>query len=182
VKLRSAINLIKKTTSKSFKKGDVLIPDGSVEKTVMFIRRGLVRSFVMDIDKLEEITFQLYPENSIAINLHSILFDEPSKFTYKAIEDTKVYQIDYSSFLELSSNDSELLELNRKYIGKKAMKQAFQRIESFVFLTPEERYVKFVKDYPKVVNRTPDKYIANVLGITPVSLSRIRSRLTQKKR
>jgi len=148
----------------------------------MFIRRGLVRSFVMDIDKLEEITFQLYPENSIAINLHSILFDEPSKFTYKAIEDTKVYQIDYSSFLELSSKDRELLELNRKYIGKKAMKQAFQRVESFVFLTPEERYVKFVKDYPNLVNRTPDKYIANVLGITPVSLSRIRSRLTQKKR
>lgn len=62
------------------------------------------------------------------------------------------------------------------------MKRAFQRIESFVFLSPEERYKKYVKDYPNVIDRAPDKYIANVLGITPVSLSRIRTRIASKKR
>jgi hypothetical protein len=67
------------------------------------------------------------------------------------------------------------------YIGKSIMKQAFQRVESFVFLSPEERYQKYIQDYPNVINRAPDKYIANVLGITAVSLSRIKGRIASKK-
>jgi DNA-directed RNA polymerase subunit F len=62
------------------------------------------------------------------------------------------------------------------------MRQAFQRVESFVFLSPEERYQKYVEDHPNIINRAPDKYIANILGITPVSLSRIRSRIASKRR
>jgi len=71
--------------------------------------------------------------------------------------------------------------MNRTFMGKRLMKQAFQRIGSFVFLTPEERYKKYIKDYPNVVNRAPNKYIAHVLGITPTSLSRIRKRIATKK-
>ncbi len=64
---------------------------------------------------------------------------------------------------------------------QRGMKQAFQRVESFVLLSPEERYLKYMQDYPSVINRAPDKYIANVLGITPVSLSRIKGRITAKR-
>lgn len=61
------------------------------------------------------------------------------------------------------------------------MKQIFGRVDSFVLLSPEERYKKYVKDFPEIVNRVPDKHIANVLRITPVSLSRIRKRIATKK-
>lgn len=135
----------------------------------------------MDNEKLEEITFQLYPELNIVANLHSILFDKPSRFVYQALEDTKAYRIDYAALLELTSKNADLLEINRIYVGRKALERAFQRVESFVFLSPLERYEKYVKDYPNLVNRVPDKYIASVLGITPVSLSRIRKRISKKK-
>ncbi|CAN0600388.1 unnamed protein product, partial [Ectocarpus sp. 12 AP-2014] len=59
--------------------------------------------------------------------------------------------------------------------------RAFERVESFVFLSPEERYKKYVKDNPNIINRAPDMYIANILGITAVSLSRIRNRIASKK-
>jgi hypothetical protein len=61
------------------------------------------------------------------------------------------------------------------------LKQTFGRIDSFVLLSPEERYKKYIKDFPGIVNRAPDKHIANVLGITPVSLSRIRKRIASEK-
>jgi len=48
-------------------------------------------------------------------------------------------------------------------------------------MSPEERCLKYVSDYPNLVNRVPDKYIANVFGITPVSLSRSRMRIAAKK-
>jgi hypothetical protein len=44
-------------------------------------------------------------------------------------------------------------------------------------LSPEERYIKFVRDKPDIINRVPGKYLATLLGITPISLSRIRRRM-----
>ncbi len=123
----------------------------------------------------------MYPEYNVVVNIHSVLFEEPSNFSYQTFEDTKIYKIDYASVIDLTSKNPDLLEINRRYIGRNAMRQAFKREESFVFMSPVERYLTYIKDYPNVVNRAPDKYIANVLGITPVSLSRIRNRLATKK-
>lgn len=181
MRIKNILSLLRNTKAKTFKKRDILIPEGAREKPVFFIRKGIIRSFYNDEEKLEEITFQLHPEYSLVLNFHSILFGEPSRFSYQALEDTKVYQIEYESLISLTSKDSELLDLNRRFFGRNAMRQAFQRVESFVFLSPEERYLKYVKDHPKIINRVPDKYIANVLGITPVSLSRIRMRIASKK-
>ena len=51
---------------------------------------------------------------------------------------------------------------------------------SFILNTPEERYERLVKNNPQMIERIPHYYIASYLGITPVSLSRIRSRLAKK--
>ena len=176
----SLLKTLRNVKIRNLEKGDTLIPEGSTEKQAYFIRKGLIRSYLTD-DKEEEITFQLYPEHHVVGNIHCILFDEPSRFCYQALERTKVYAIKYDSFIEMTSRSPKLLELNRMYLSKKTLKQAFQRVESFVFLSPEKRYLKYLEDHPDVVNRAPDKYIANILGITPVSLSRIRNRIASKK-
>lgn len=177
---RNLLILLRNFKIRKYRKGEHLIQQGSTSKEVFFIRKGLVRSYYEN-DNAEEITFQLYPEHQIVINIHNILFQEPSKFFYQALEQTRVYSIDYDFLLEITSKNSGLLEISRTYIGRNGLKEVFQRIESFVLLSPEDRYTKYIKSYPSIVNRAPDKYIANVLGITPVSLSRIRKRLASKK-
>ncbi|HRD39268.1 MAG TPA: Crp/Fnr family transcriptional regulator, partial [Bacteroidia bacterium] len=52
--------------------------------------------------------------------------------------------------------------------------ETINRIESIQFHTAEERYKALLKEAPDVIKRVPLKYIASYLGITPVSLSRIR--------
>lgn len=178
--IKILLALLRNVSIKSFDKGEILIREDSTKKDVFFIKKGLVRSYVVDEDA-NEITFQIYAEYQVFTNVKAVLFNEPSKFNYQALERTKVYAIEYNVFLELTSQNAELLELNRSYFGKKITQRAFQRVESFVFLSPEERYQQFVKDNPKLIHRVPDKYIANVLGITPVSLSRIRSRISKKR-
>lgn len=178
---KNLIILFRRIKVQRYANGDLLIKEGSSNNNVYFVRKGLVRSYVND-EQGNEITFQLYPESSVLTNVHFILFKQSSRFNYEAIEDTKVYEIDYDSFVEVASKSSELLELNRTYFGKRIIQGAFQRIESFVFLSPEERYKKYLNDYPSLVNRVPDKYIANILGITPVSLSRIRKRIANRKK
>ena len=180
MKIKHIISLFRIISIKSYRKGEILIAQGSHEKEIFFIRKGIVRSYLID-DSGVEISFQLYAENNVFSNVHGILFNEKSKFFYQALEDSKVYIIPYDDFMKMSSNNQELLELNRTFFGKKIIQQAFQRVENFVFLSPEERYKKFITDHPKLANRVPDMYIASVLGITTVSLSRIRKRIITKK-
>jgi hypothetical protein len=97
------------------------------------------------------------------------------------LEKTKVYFTDLKTFQDINTSDSDILKIDNGNFGRQILKQAFQRIDSFVFLSPEKRYIQYLKDNPNIINRVPDKYIANVLGITPVSLSRIRKRISKKK-
>lgn len=171
--------LLKSLSSKTFDKGEIVINEGDKINNVFYIRKGLVRSYLID-GKGEEITFQLFAEKQLFGNVHIILFNEPSRFTFEAMEKTKVYFTDLKTFQDLSNANSDHLKIDNGIFGRQILKQAFQRVDSFVFLSPEKRYLQYVKDYPNIINRVPDKYIANVLGITPVSLSRIRKRISKK--
>jgi len=172
--------LLKNLSSKTFEKGEIVINDGDKINSIFYIRKGLVRSYLIN-DKGEEITFQLFAEKQLFGNVHTILFNEPSKFTFETLENTKVYFTDLKAFQDLRTANSDFINLDNGVFGRQILKQAFQRIDSFVFLSPEKRYQQYLKDYPNIINRVPDKYIANVLGITPVSLSRIRQRISKKK-
>ena len=180
MRLKSLLTLFRNVQIKSIKKGETVIQQGAIQKDLFLIRNGLIRSYQTN-EKGEEITFQLFPEYHVFGNVHSILFNEPSKFYFEALEPSKLYAMDYDSFFQMASKNPQIFEINSQYLAKLVIRQAFQRVESFVFLSPEERYLKYMKSYPGVINRAADKHIAHVLGITPVSLSRIKGRITSKK-
>ncbi|MEO0580673.1 MAG: Crp/Fnr family transcriptional regulator [Bacteroidota bacterium] len=177
--MKHLLVLFRHLTIRTVEKGEVFIRKGETKKQLFFVRRGMVRSYHVS-EQSEDITFQLFPEYHIFGNLHSIVFDKPSEFYYEAIEPTKVYTIDYDDFFDMFLKNPNVSVINKTYVTKRVFNQAFNRVQGFVFLSPEERYQKYVKDFPNVVGRAPDKYIAHVLGITPVSLSRIRSRIATK--
>jgi len=177
---KSLLVLLRHVAIKTFERGETLIEKGAKKKDLLFVRKGLVRSY-FTTENGDEVTFQLFSEFSFLGNVYSILFDEPSKLSFHALEHTKVYTIDYVSFQDLIAKNPILLGLGKFDLGKWGMQQAFMRVEAFVLLSPEERYLKYMNDYPDIINRAPDKYIANVLGITPVSLSRIKGRIAAKR-
>lgn len=180
VSLSDIQTLLSSGKKKSFAPSEYLIKEGTITKDVFFIRKGLVRSFIID-EKGDEITTALIVENHIVSSVDVILFNQPARYYFQAIEPTDTYHMDYDS-VELLMSKNPKLEANRKYLLQNFLKDAFRRIESFVLLSPEERYIDFINTHPDLVNRVPDKYIANVLGITPVSLSRIRKRIAQRKK
>lgn len=180
MKVKQLYMLLRNLNAKTFEKGDAILLKGDKRTDVFYIRKGLVRSYLIK-ENGEEVTFQLFAEKQIFANAHAILFHEASKFTFEALETTKVYYADLEKLQAIGVANSEVLNTNSGFFGRQILKQAFQRIDSFVFLSPEKRYLKYLEDHPNIVSRAPDKYIANVLGITPVSLSRIRNRISKKK-
>jgi CRP-like cAMP-binding protein len=177
--LQDAQDLLKKAKSISFKKKEILFERGSKDTQIYFLRKGLVRMYHIK-DTGEEITFSLIPEHNVVANFDFIATEIPSKFYYETLENCSFFSIDYQVLDSIVSNNSKL-ESNRKFFLRKIIFEVKERLETFVLMTPEERYLKFIKDNPDLANRVPDKYIANVLGITPVSLSRIRKRIALKK-
>ena len=180
MRLRFFLKLIRNLKIKTFEKGEILIERGSNEPNMFFIRKGLVRSYYFN-ENADEITFQLFAENTFFGNVHAMMLNEPSKFTYEALEKTKVYTVAFDTFRKLMREHADKFEVDRSFMFKSTFSQIYNRMESFVIMSPEERYEKYVKDHPNIINRVPDKYIASVLGITPVSLSRIRGRISTKK-
>ncbi|WP_298780381.1 Crp/Fnr family transcriptional regulator [uncultured Polaribacter sp.] len=175
--LKVLINSAKKV---SFSTNENLINEGETKKEIYFITKGLVRAYI-NTEKGDEITSEIYQENKVLASKDIILFNRPSRFNFEALEDTQAYFIDFSLMEQIISNNIKLQE-SRKQIYQNILKDSLFRLDSFILLTPEERYLEFVKENPNIINRVPNKYIANLLGITPVSLSRIRKRIVTKKK
>jgi CRP-like cAMP-binding protein len=171
--------LFKSAKTKSYASGEHLIVEGETKRNVFLIRKGLVRAYKIN-EKGDEITTLIRWENKIVASPNIILFNEPSQLYFETLEPTEVFYIDYDVLQTIISSNPKL-ESNRKFILQNVLKETLQRIDSFILLTPEERYLDFRKQYPDIVNRVPNKFIANILGITPVSLSRIRKRIVTKK-
>ena len=102
-----------------------------------------------------------------------------SRFIYQALEPTEMIQLSYDDLATIVSKNKKLEELRKDFLLK-MLQETLEQLEAFVLLTPEERYTQFLESRSNIVNRVPDKYIANIIGVTPQSLSRIRKRMAQK--
>ena len=176
--LSDAMTLVTSAKTRSFEPGEYILKEGSWAKEIYFIRKGIARSFAIN-PRGDEITTRLCWENHLVVNADAVLFERPSQCYWQAIEPTQMFYLSYEVAQNLISNNPRLEE-NRKYLLRTLLKEAYVRINTFVRLSPEERYLDFLESHQEIINRVPDKYIANILGITPVSLSRIRKRLASK--
>lgn len=159
--------------------GEIFIKEGSLKSNVYFIKKGVIRSYSLN-DKGEEITKLIRYENQLFAPYENILFGQPTNATFQAIEPTELFIIDFNKLREIIERNSKL-ESGRRFFVNSILAESMNVIDDFILLNPEMRYLKFTKEHPSLLNRVPLKYIANVLGITPVSLSRIRKRISNKK-
>jgi len=165
----SAISGISKVVK--IKKNENLQPIGHTCKTIYFLKTGLARIyyFKKDIDVTESFLF----EKSIVVRFESLFAGQPSKKGIQAIEDSEFIAINAQQLTKLYSKFPEIERLFNK-ITESSLVENINRIESIQFNTAEERYKALLKEAPDVLKRVPLKLVASYLGITPVSLSRIR--------
>lgn len=165
-----AISEISKTMA--IKKNSDLQLIGHTCKTIYFIKSGVARIYYFkdDIDITESFSF----ENNIVVRFESLFTGRPSKKGIQMLEDSEVIAINATELFKLYDKHHDLERLFRK-IFEAALVDQVNRIESLQFHTAEERYNSLLKETPDVLKRVPLKFIASYLGITPVSLSRIRA-------
>lgn len=177
---RDVYRLVKACKLRKYRAGEYLIEDGSTRKDVFFIVKGLVRGFKLNQEG-NEVTISIRWEYQFVDNYEPLSLGLPSSYYYQALENTHVYWIDLQTLQQIVS-DHPVLEANRRFVFRNLIEQAYQRIESLLLLSPEERYLAFMRQQPAITNRIQDKYLAQYLGMTPVTLSRIRKRIATDKK
>ena len=151
-----------------------LVSEGEHIKSIYFVRKGCLRLWFNSQGR--DLTYQFFFENQV---VSGFLDDEKSPFWLESIEPSTIVIIrlkDFGTLLE------EVPGLKDQYLGYLTQRLAFY---SRLFLSrikdsPAKRYDSLLKEHPEILLRVPQHYIATFLGITPVSLSRIRNKKTGK--
>ena len=155
----------------SIKKNKDLQPIGHTCKTIYFIKQGVARIYYFK-DGID-ITERFFFENSIIARVESLFTGKPSRKAIQVLEDAEIIAINSTQLFKLYDTYPEIERLFRK-IFEAAYVETVNRIEGMQFHSAEERYNALLNEAPNVLLRVPLKYVASFLGITQVSLSRIR--------
>lgn len=155
-----------------------LAEEGKVAKELYFINKGLIRLYYSKNG--EEITGFIFQEGLFAASLDSFLRHSPSIQSLETMEDCELLVITKEELEALYRRLPAMNTITRK-IAEQRFINAQRILSSFILDSPEERYKKFEVAHKDLLLRVPLHYIASFLGITPVSLSRIRKRLQKKE-
>jgi CRP-like cAMP-binding protein len=159
---------------KEFPAHSFLLREGEVSKNMFIIGKGCVRLWFNKDGK--DITCQFFFENEAVSSMESFLYNTPGTFNIETLEPSSIFILSRGNMNKLMEEVPGFHEYMHKVKEERLLYYArmfFSRLQN----TPEQRYKKLLEEYPHIVQRVPQHYIASFLGITPVSLSRIRHRL-----
>ena len=166
-------------TTKKVTKGTVLLHNGQMFSNFYFVKKGILRSYIIDAKDKEHI-FMFAPEGWLLSELESQLYNKPNTMYIDALEDSEI------EILSVKDLKQEFL-LKNVYSQDgvhrllKRINVLQHRIIMLMSATALERYNHFLETYPNIVQRVPQKMIASYLGVTPEALSKIRGQIAKPK-
>ena len=169
--------ILRKFELRHIKKKTNLLPSGSIAKEVYFIINGCMRLYYEKDG--EDISAYFFTEGTFAGAYDSFSSRQPSRHSIEALEDCDVLAISYNAFQDLYTEVPKMNEFVRKVLEERFI-SLHQLYTSLILDTPEERYLNLLRERPELLNRVPQHQIATFLGITKVSLSRIKNRITKR--
>lgn len=178
LKMEDALALADICKLKNVESGEHLVKAGEVNYMGFYVVKGLLRSYLVRPNG-EDRTVLLATEGMGSASPESIFHNQATSEYIMAVEPTTVLAFDMRTFEQLAKENCRVVRLYNDVL-KKQMSEAVERLNFYVTMGPEQRYEYLLANRTDMVLRVPQIYLASYLGITPVSLSRIRRRMTKK--
>lgn len=159
----------------------VLLEEGEISKKLFIIEKGCIRVWFNNNGK--DLTTQFFFENQSVASIESFMKKFPSPVVIETIEPSVVWWIHKNDLDKILEEIKEIPELRDRLIHM-LFQRTFDYMKYFVSFikdSPAQRYLNLIKERPQIIQRVPQHYIASYLGVTTVHLSRIKSKLLQKK-
>jgi len=179
MKRSTVYDQFKSFPSRSIKKGEYLLRPGDLTKNFFYVEKGCLRSYVTD-SKGKEHVYQFAPEDWVISDEEALMENKPAILYIDAIEDSEIKVLSNPDLNEWTNLDKDAASQMIQQLQKK-INTFRRRIIQLLSASAEQRYSTFIKTYPNLAQRIPQKMIASYLGITPESLSRVRKELSEKK-
>jgi CRP-like cAMP-binding protein len=156
-------------------KGGRFLRAGEVPPSLGYVVRGLLRLHYIDPDG-RDITKHFCEEGTLAVAYGAFIRQEPSPLFIEAIEESELLVVGKAEYDGLVSSGPGWKAF-AKALSDRIVDIMVDREASFLSMRARERYLAFARERPGILERAPHYMIASYLGITPESLSRIRSSL-----
>ena len=154
------------------RKKQMVVKDGQVCHYMFYVCKGLLRQFYFKNGR--EITEHFTCEGNIAYCIESIFKNKPSHLMMEALENSELCLIPYAGLVELSLLYKGIAEWLRHFLENNLILHQV-KADSWRFESARERYERFLREFPTVAGRASVNDMASYLLMTPESLSRVRS-------
>lgn len=151
----------------------ILLEEGNKARYVYFVKKGCLRMWVNNNGT--DVTTQFFFEGTAIASLESLFKDEPSDYSLETVEPCSLLRMSKADFLRLKETDPDF----KSWFEEMLLERFFyysKHLLGYLRTKPHQRYKNLLEKHPEILQRIPQQYIASYLGITPVSLSRIRNR------
>lgn len=174
--LTQSVNVLK------FKKKHILLRPGETADCIYFISEGLLHAYHTD-EKGREQTFWVMKELDMMASAFSFFTRRPGDLTIEVLEDCELIVVDYDTLEEVYKKFIEFNVVGR-VLTEKYYALSDERAMILRMKNRTARYLYMVNNYPELLQRVKQKYIASYLGMTSETLSRIKIKLatSRKKR
>ena len=159
-------------TEHKYEKGATLLSTQQRCNSLYFIKSGLVK--MQSNTNGNEFIMRFFHEGMLFTNLESLNKNQFSRYEIIALETTEIVSISYEKFNTLCEKHHALETFYRKFLTL-ANLNMMERIKEMLEEDAKARYANFVKAYPSILQRISLGDLSKYLGITQVSLSRIRA-------
>jgi len=159
---------------KSLLRKEYLLKAGQICTNIYFVSKGLLRCFYNRDDI--QISSWFMKEGDVIISVESFFQQTPSYESIQALENCELYYITNAELQDVYQRYPEFNFIGR-VLTEKYYTLSEQRLYSLRMQRSQERYEYMLKHHPEFILRVPAKYLASYLGITEVTLSKIKSRL-----
>ncbi|MBR5350825.1 MAG: Crp/Fnr family transcriptional regulator [Prevotella sp.] len=157
---------------KKYSKGEMVLKEGEVCTSIIYIHKGLLREFYYKNKK--EVTEYLAVEGTIMMSIESLFKEVPSSLQIEALENSVIYELPKKKLEEVALHNVNIQILYRKILEESLILSQVHA-DLVRFESAENRYRRMCKLTPQVILRAPLVYIASYLQMTPETLSRVRS-------
>lgn len=168
----SSSELVSMCKSFNFPKGHFLVKAGQVSCYLYFVIKGIGKVYYLKDGK--ELIDWISDEGNLLTSVTSFLTHQPSKHYVQLMEKSELIGISYFDLEKLFAKYHDMERLGRQ-LSIMALVQMQERINSTQFESAKDRYDNFLLRFPNCINRISLGDLASYLGMTQVTLSRVRA-------